>query len=285
MTLIELLLFPWLMLVGTQGPSHMPQEQRPQAQSSQASTMQSQAQGAVHIVDLGHPLRESDPSWTGEKVFTHTTTGKPGSNDFYLGQFASEEHFGTHLDAPAHLGGTLTVDKIPVDRLMRPGVCINVAAKAQADDDYRLTLADVRAFEQANGPIPEGAIVLVATGWDRRWNEPARYRNERDGVMHFPGLSGEAAAYFANERHVSGIGIDTPSVDYGASTDYVVHRTTHARNIFHVENATGLTALPPRGFTVIAAPLNIADGSGAPTRLFALLPTSAAAGGGQPGPQ
>lgn len=225
----------------------------------------------ARIVDLGHPLRDGDPTWDGGKAFSHTSTGTPGK-DFYAGSFTADEHFGTHLDAPAHLGGTQTVDQIPVDRLMRPGVCIDISDKVRTNDDYRMTVDDVKAFERAHGAIPEGAIVMVATGWDSRWPQPARYRNERDGVMHFPGLSGEAAAYLANDRRVAGIGIDTLSVDYGPSTDFIVHRTTHARAMFHIENATGLTALPPRGFTILAAPVNIARGSGAPTRLFALFP-------------
>ena len=227
---------------------------------------------AGHLVDLGHPLRESDASWDGNKVFTHTVTGKPASSDCYIGKFSTDEHFGTHFDAPAHLGGTWTVDKVPIDHLMRPAVRIDVTKSVQGSEDYLVSVDDVKAFERANGTIPEGAIVLIATGWDRYWEQPSRYRNERDGVKHFPGLSREAAAYLANERQVWGIAIDTMSVDYGPSTDFPVHRTTHARNVFHVENAAGLTSLPPRGFTVIVAPTKIADGSGAPTRIFALLP-------------
>lgn len=224
------------------------------------------------VVDLGHPLSEGDPSWTGEKVFTRTPSGPRQKTEFYSGRFSADEHFGTHLDAPAHLGGEWTVDQIPAERLVRPGICVNVEPKARGQDDYQLTVADLRAFEQAHGPIPEGAIVLIATGWDRNWRQPARYRNERGGAMHFPGLSPEAATFLAHERRVTGIGIDTPSVDYGPSTTFDVHRTTHARNIYHVENAAGLTALPPRGFTVVVAPINIEGGSGGPTRLFALLP-------------
>lgn len=241
------------------------------ADQSSPPPLQATDARAARIVDLGHPLRASDPSWDGDRVFTHTPSGTPGTQDFYVGSFSSDEHFGTHLDAPAHLGSTMTVEKIPVDRLVRPGVCINVEAKVQTNEDYQLTLADVQAFERAYGAIPEGAIVLVATGWDRRWTEPARYRNERDGVKHFPGLSREAATYLAVERRVSGIGIDSMSVDHGPSTDFAVHRATHARNVFHLENATGLTTLPPNGFTVIAAPLNIAGASGGPARIFALL--------------
>jgi kynurenine formamidase len=157
---------------------------------------------------------------------------------------------------------------------VRPGFCLNVDAKVRASggDDYRVTVADLKAFEQANGPIPEGAVMVIATGWDRYWTDAVRYRNERDGVKHFPGLSGEAAAYLANERRVAGIVIDTLSVDYGPSTTFDVHRTTHPRNIYHVENAARLTTLPPRGFTVVVAPINVAGASGGATRVYALIP-------------
>jgi kynurenine formamidase len=226
------------------------------------------AQDARRVIDLGHPLAESDPSWSGQKVFSRTGTGEGG---VAMGRFSSDEHFGTHLDAPAHFGGAWTTDKIPVDRLVRPAVCINVEAEAGKDEDYRLTRQDILQFEAKAGRIPEGALVLVATGWDRRWPDRARYMNERGGVKHFPGLSVEAAAFLAKERKVAGIGIDTPSVDYGPSEKYETHRTTMPANVYHVENAAGLTTLPPRGFTAIVAPIDLVGGSGGPTRLFALF--------------
>jgi kynurenine formamidase len=223
---------------------------------------------ARRVLDLGHPLAETDPSWSGEKVFTRTGSGGDG---VAMGRFSSDEHFGTHLDAPAHFAGAWTTDKIPVERLVRPAVCINVEAQAERDEDYRLTRDDILQFESKHGRIPEGALVLVATGWDRRWPDRVRYMNERDGVKHFPGLSVEAAALLARERKVAGIGIDTASVDYGPSTKYETHRTTMPENVYHIENAANLTRLPPRGFTAVVAPIDIAGGSGGPTRLFALF--------------
>ena len=95
--------------------------------------------------------------------------------------------------------------------------------------------------------------------------------NERDGVKHFPGLSVEAAALLARERKVAGIGIDTPSVDYGPSAKFETHHTTMPENVYHVENATNLTRLPPRGFTVVVAPINLVGGSGGPTRVLAIF--------------
>jgi kynurenine formamidase len=220
---------------------------------------------AQRVVDLGHSLSETDPSWTGERVFRR----HPEQGDGYVGgSFISDEHFGTHLDAPAHFGGKWTVDQIPADRLVRPGICINISNKPE---DYQLTVADVKAFEAKNGAIPEGVIVMIATGWDRRWPDQVRYMNERNGVKHFPGIHPDAAAYLAKERKISGLGIDTPSVDYGPSQKFETHRLTMPLNVFHIENAANLTTLPASGFAIVVAPIKIAGGSGGPTRVFALL--------------
>jgi kynurenine formamidase len=226
----------------------------------------------LKVIDLGHPLSDADPTWSGEKVFNRSATAIFEKDGIALGKFSTDEHFGTHLDAPSHFGGSWTTDKIPVERLVRPAVCINVAAKAAVDEDYRLAIEDIRAFESRSGPIAEGMVVLVATGWDRRWKEPGRYMNVKNGVKHFPGISVEAATLLARDRKVAGLGIDTPSVDYGPSVRFETHRTTQPLNVYHIENAANLTALPAAGFTVVVAPVNIAGGSGGPTRVFALIP-------------
>lgn len=224
------------------------------------------------VVDLGHALADTDPTWSGERVFSHSVVATFAKDGYAAGQFSTEEHFGTHVDAPAHFAATgLTVDRLPVDRLVRPGVTISVATQVGGNDDYRLTLADVQAFESAHGPIPEGAVVLVATGWDTRWPDASRYMNVRDGVKHFPGLSVDAARYLARDRKVAGIGIDTASIDYGPSQTFEAHQTTMPLGTYHIENAANLTTLPATGFTVVVAPIKIKDGSGGPARVFALL--------------
>lgn len=224
------------------------------------------------VIDLGHPLSESDPSWSGEKSFGWTAIANVETDGVGMGKFFSDEHFGTHLDAPAHFAKKgWTVDRIPVDRLVAAGVCISIEARVQENEDYRLSLEDVKAFEAEHGRIPEGAVVLVATGWDKRWPDARRYMNERHGIKHFPGIAVEAASFLATKRKVAGIGIDTPSVDYGPSTEFETHSTTMPQNVYHVENAAHLTRLPAEGFTVVVAPINLKGGSGGPTRVFALL--------------
>jgi kynurenine formamidase len=224
------------------------------------------------VVDLGHPIQDGDPSWDGKATYQRVTVATMAKDGYASGKISVEEHFGTHVDAPSHFAADgWTVDRIPPDRLYRPGVRIDVASHVKSNDDYQVTVADIKAAEASAGPIPEAAIVLIATGWDRFWPDRARYMNEKNGVKHFPGLLAETVRYLARDRRVAAIGIDTPSIDYGPSTTFEAHRISMALNVYHVENATGLTKLPASGFDVVVAPINIAGGSGGPTRVFALL--------------
>lgn len=230
---------------------------------------------AGRIIDLGHPLSATDPSWDGKPVFTRSVVADLDKDGYAAGAVTTLEHFGTHVDAPAHFAkGGATVDQIPVERLFRPAVCINVVARVAGAEDYLVSVADIAEFEAAHGRIPAHSIVLIATGWDDRWPDAARYMNEKSGSKHFPGLSKEAAALLAGDRQVWGIGIDTASIDNGPSTTFDGHHATMPTGVFHIENAAHLTVLPPAGFSVIVAPANIRGGSGGPARVFALLPVT-----------
>jgi len=230
---------------------------------------------APRIVDLGHPLAATDPSWDGPPAFAWSAAATFDKEGYFAGKFSSEEHFGTHVDAPAHFDkGGLTVDQIPPDRLMRPAVRIDMRGEVEGQGrvDARLSLNGVREFERAHGTIPDGAVVLVQTGWSARWPDRARYMNETGGVKHFPGVSIEAAEYLAKTRKVAAIGIDTPSIDYGPSAGFETHHVTMAAGLYHLENLTNLDGVPEAEFTVVVAPLKIRGGSGAPARVFGLIP-------------
>jgi kynurenine formamidase len=228
---------------------------------------------AERVVDLGHPLASADPSWDGRPAFARRIVASFEKDGYAAGHVDVDEHFGTHLDAPAHFSANgWTVDAIPVDRLVRPAVVVDVSAKAKEDSDYRLSTADIQAFESAHGAIAEGSLVLIATGWDQYWPDRSQYMGEVNGVKHFPGLSVEAVTLLAKERRVAGIGIDTASIDHGPSAAFEAHQVSMALNVYHIENAANLLRLPASGFRVVVAPIKIAGGSGGPTRVLALLP-------------
>jgi kynurenine formamidase len=201
----------------------------------------------------------------------------PGGFFYSAYTFSSPEHGGTHLDAPIHFSRAgRTADRIPLEQLIAPAVVIDVTDKAGRDADYRLTMEDVRQFEQRHGRIPMGAIVLLRTGWSRRWGDRKAYFGDDTpgdaSKLHFPSYGVDAARLLVQERRVGALGVDVASIDYGPSTDFSVHQLAAAANVPGLENLTNLHELPVIGAVVIALPIKIEGGSGGPVRVVALVP-------------
>jgi kynurenine formamidase len=233
------------------------------------------------MVDLTHAFDARTPYWptspSGFRLDTLSAGRTPGGWYYSANAFSAPEHGGTHLDAPIHFGeGKATADRVALERLMAPAVVIDVSAKAAADPDYMLTRADVLAFEARHGRIPAGTIVLLRTGWDRRWPDRKAYLGDDTpgdaSRLHFPSFGEDAARLLVEERRAGALGADVASIDGGQTQDFRVHRVAAAADVPGFENLTGLDALPPTGALVIALPMKIAGGSGGPLRAVALVP-------------
>ncbi len=230
--------------------------------------------GRTRVVDLSYAISDKLVAWPGDtRAFEAQRNATVEKDGYFTRSFWMLEHYGTHLDAPAHFPtGKTTVDQIPPQRLFGPAVVIDVRGEAEKDADYRLPAARLTEWERKHGRIPAGAVVLLRTGWAARWPDVRRYRNQDEkGVMHFPGFSVEAVQVLI-ERRASGLGIDTLSVDYGASKDFPVHRHSHGADLYHLENLADLSELPEAGAFLVVAPIKLEGGSGGPCRVFALLP-------------
>lgn len=250
--------------------------QRKTADAPSPATLDDLVSGRVSIVDLTWTLDDTNPYWPAENYepFRLTTIATIEKNGVLSKAFYTPEHLGTHLDAPNHFEkNQRSVDEIEAGDLFAPGVVIDIAAQSENEADYRLALADVAAWEKTHGRIPDRAVVFLRTGWGRHWSNYARYKNQDVmGKMHFPGYSEEVARLLVNERKVRGLGIDTLSIDYGLSKDFIVHHVVNAAGRYGLENVARLEQLPPRGFFVFVAPVKIKSGSGGPTRITAVLP-------------
>ena len=232
------------------------------------------------LVDLSYPFDSTTIYWpTAEpfhlEVVSHART--PAGYWYASNNLCASEHGGTHLDAPIHFAeGGWTSDQIPVERLIGPAVVVDVADSCAANPDYRLRVDDLTRWEGRNGRIPDGAIVLMRSGWGARWPDRVRVfgsQTPRDvATLHFPGFSKEAAEFLTRERRVDAVGLDTPSMDYGQSRDFIAHQVFSAANVPGLENVAQLERLPERGATLIALPMKIAGGTGGPCRIVALLP-------------
>jgi kynurenine formamidase len=231
-------------------------------------------------VDLTYSFSAETIYWpTGEPFeLEQVSFGQTEGGYFYASNnFSAAEHGGTHLDAPIHFAeGRQAADEIPLHRLIAPAAVVDVSAKA--GPDYLVEVADFEAWEGSHGRIPDGAIVLLRTGWGARWPDRMSYlgtdRTGPDAVpeLHFPGLAPDAAHWLVEQRRIGAIGIDTPSIDYGQSTTFESHVALYAADVPGFENVANVDQLPEWGSYVIALPMKIAGGSGGPLRIVAFIP-------------
>jgi kynurenine formamidase len=234
------------------------------------------------LVDLSHDYGDETVYWPTAAPFKleKVADGVTEQGYYYAANnFATSEHGGTHIDAPVHFAkGHASVDQIPLDRLVGPAIVVDVTAACASQPDYRVTTADFAAWERANGEIPSGSIVLIGTGYSKFWPDAARYLGTAErgeaavAKLHFPGLHPDAATWLAESRRIKAIGLDTASIDYGQSAKYESHQILYGRDIPAFENLAALDRLPATGAYVVALPMKIKGGSGAPLRAIAIVP-------------
>lgn len=224
------------------------------------------------LVDLTHIFSESFPLFLGAPVqTTRDVLVTVPLNGFYAQKWSFWEHAGTHMDAPAHFvdGGRQSPEITPQE-LIVPIVVVDISARVPADADALVVPGDLVAFERRHGRIANGALVAMYSGWESRAGSVAAYRNVgADGLQHFPGFSADAVEWLLANRPITGIGVDTMSLDHGRSTTFDTHLTLLGANRYGLENLRNLSTIPARGATAYVGLIPWKEGSGGPCRVIA----------------
>jgi len=231
------------------------------------------------LVDLTYAFDESTIYWPTAKPFLWEKESwgvSPGGYWYTAGRYSASEHGGTHVDAPIHFGrDKQTMDELSLNQLVAPAVVIDIGNKCNGNADYRLSVEDLTGWEKTHGQIPPKSIALIRTGWGKFWPDKKKYLGSDvagdTAHLHFPGISKEAAELLV-KRGVAGVGLDTASLDYGATKDFIAHQVLNGADIYGLENIANLERLPAVGTTLIALPMKIKGGTGGPVRIVALLP-------------
>jgi kynurenine formamidase len=246
-----------------------------------APSMVAQELPPSRMIDLTHTFDGTTIYWPTEEGFK-LLRGRNGVTEqgyyYAANRFMCAEHGGTHIDAPIHFFERgQTVEQLPLARLVGPGACVDVSRKCAADRDYQVTVEDFEAWETSNKASLEDRIVLIRTGFGSYWPDAAKYLGTADqgkgalAKLHFPGLDPAAADWLVARRRIRMVGIDTASIDHGQTTNYPTHQRLFRDNVPALENVAAMDKLSPTGFTVIALPMKIGGGSGAPCRVIAVI--------------
>jgi kynurenine formamidase len=251
------------------------------------SLVEALSDGTVEVVDLTQPLSErtpiimlpppfaNTPGWKQQEISHYDDRGPA----WYWNSFLGGEHVGTHFDAPIHWVTGKDKDDVstlPLQRVIGPAVVIDKSAECAENPDFLLSIDDVREFETAHGPLPEGAWLLFRSGWDERAQDQQAFLNADGSGPHTPGFAIDCARWLAEETPVVGIGTETVGTDAGQAfafdPAFPVHTYLLGANKFGVPQLANLSKLPPTGSVFLALPLRIEGGSGSPVRAVALVP-------------
>jgi kynurenine formamidase len=236
--------------------------------------MQAAPFGFSKVVFLSHVIGDDAPVFPGDPPVEVRQIATIERDGYYLRSITIGEQAGTHWAAPAHFhADQAAADDLAPGDFFHPAAVLDVRATVASDPDFSLTVAEIRTWEAAFGPIPPRSAVIMWTGFEDRWDDPAAYLNaDSAGRLHYPGFSAEATRWLIEYRSVSVLGIDTMGIDPGADTAFAANQSLLQEHRLHLENLCGLSQMPSAGGWIIIGGLRIRAGSGSPAAVFGLVP-------------
>jgi kynurenine formamidase len=226
-------------------------------------------------VDLTHTLTPAIPVWKGFgpsrfAPSVNPQTGKPYTYDkdgFEATQYAlSTDQFGTQLDPPGHWAPEYpAIDELPATYALRPLVVVSIVEHVAQDPDYHLQVADIQQWEQANGRIPEGSVVMVRSDWSKEWPDPALASRKE-----FPGVSLDALKFLHEQRRILFHGhepLDTDTTPTLEGEHWLMHH-----GYAQAEGVANLDEVAETGCLISIGYPKFKGGTGAYARYVALCP-------------
>ena len=228
------------------------------------------------FTDLTHAFHPGQPHFPAfpDEVRSNLFDLEAGDG-FTAHQYTIVGQWGTHVDPPSHfIRSGQTLDHIPVREMILPLVVLDISDRVGADPDATPSLADVEAWEERHGRIPEDSFVALRSGWNNRWPDGEAMANrDSDGVSHTPGWSSEVLGFLVEERNIRAIGHEQTDTDPGQATsrsDFSLETYILAQGRWQIELLASLESLPEAGAAIVATWPKPQGGSGFPARVFAI---------------
>ncbi len=222
------------------------------------------------VIDLTQPLSPRTPTFPPHPPLRVIETANHAADGYATRSLELAEHTGTHIDAPLHFAADgAGAHELPIGELVAPLAVIDVDGLRAPD--IRVEVEDLERWEQRNGPLLPGSVVVMRSGWAARADDSRAYLNpDASGIPRFPGWDVDALRALA-DRDAIAIGVDTLSLDPGVETDFPAHRCWLGSGRWGIENLTNLGRLPEKGGVLVVGALRLHNGTGAPARVLALI--------------
>ena len=205
------------------------------------------------IIDLTMPL---NGDVCGVSIEQSKTLIKEGWNATTLHLYS---HSGTHMDAPVHFGvNEQTVDQLSVNRLISEAWIVDLRPVEPNQ------LIEVHHLSAIVDDFVEGQSILLHTGWSHKLGTDD-YRDR------LPRISKELALWMG-AKGVNLLGVEPPSVADVNNLPEVteIHKILMENDVIIVEGLCNLDAIFQKKIILVALPLKVENGDGAPARVIAI---------------
>jgi kynurenine formamidase len=236
----------------------------------------------ARYIDLTHSITPNMPVWKGFGPATFSPSVDPATGAPYT--YAKDgfeatayrlatDQFGTQLDPPAHWAPEYPgIDELPATYAVRPLVVISIVNQVAHDPGYALQVSDIRAFEQENGRIPAGSVVMVRSDWSKKWTDDPEKAKELAADPVFPGVSLDALMFLHLQRHILFHGhepLDTDTTPTLEGEFWLMHH-----GFTQAEGVDNLDGVPATGCLVEIGYPKFRGGLGGYARYIAICPAS-----------
>lgn len=204
-------------------------------------------------IDLTISYEEAMPGFHAEPA---KVIGQDGWNAQNLHIYS---HAGTHMDAPLHFGLSGTIDELLPNQFMGKAWIADlrgIAPSSLIQPEHLAPLLD---------KIEKGDSLILHTGWSTFLHQPCVYRDQ------LPRVSNELAGWLV-AKGIKMLGVEPPSIADVNNLEEVtsIHTTLLKGDVIIIEGLTNLGAIKSESVWLLAFPLKIKNGDGAPARVIAL---------------
>jgi len=260
----------------------------------------------IRIVDLSRPMVLGMPQSPNHPQYRLTMPRRHGDMVRADGGSAANDmlttgtHVGTHVDALGHVshcgelhggvsadetqrGGRLSSHGVEeIAPMVCRGVLLDVPTALGLDEcepGYEITVEDLMTTTERQAvELRPGDVVMVRSGWGRRWDDGEAFVGAESGV---PGV-GEAGAVWLADHQPRAVGADTiafeclaPGAGHAVLPAHRVLLVERGINIIETlaleELAEVLGGLGIAEFLFVMAPLPLVGATGSPVRPLAVL--------------